>query len=204
VRRAALIAVVAGFLVGTFLAGLPHAENEQCGTTLGGMSEGSGYSGTWGRLWPYAGTCEFTSNGRQWTVSFGAGVVEGIGWVALASLLFALAIVKRSPAARGAATAATLLAVLGFLWQFGGELAAAGMVVVTFGPAIVYAVLRRLGHGGRTRCLMTAIALTLAVLIAWSVPAFAGFPYAAVAAGLLAGAGVTASRRPAPAPLPAR
>lgn len=213
-RRALLVAVLAGLVAGTFLAGLPYAGNDHCFHYPAGASEGTTASGGTG-LWPYGTRCEFTSAEGSRVVEHAAGTLEGLAWVAVAMVLFVVATVSRSPAARGAAGAAALLALVAFAWHFGGEAAPAGLLALTAGFALVYAVDRALWAapsmgfvamvGKRTlrsrwrdvrpsgpptaaRSAAMAAAVTPATLTAWALGHFADQPYAGVAAGIAAGA----------------
>ena len=200
-RREVLVALVAGFVVGTFLAALPYAENEAC--LRFAVEERGGGAGEVGG-WPYGTRCEWRDDGSA-AASLTPSVPETLAWVFVATLLFAGALLRRSAAARGASLAAIELAFIGWGWHFGGEAAPVGMFVLTFGFLITFAADRGLRRGGsRSASLLTAAILTPTVLFAWMLPAFLGLPYVAIAAGLLTGAAVTALRPFAPDPLPAR
>ncbi|HEX8207969.1 MAG TPA: hypothetical protein VF587_18030 [Solirubrobacteraceae bacterium] len=203
-RRAVITALVLGFLAGTFLAGLPHAQNEQCMHAMLDyeVSESAGYSGG-STLWPFSTRCELSTADGTRVVTPGAGVLEGIAWSALAALLFGLALLRRTPATHGAAAAVTLLAVIGFLWQFGGEMAPVLMFLITFAFLVPYAVLRRLEHGGPVRCALTAYVLTGTVSFAWACGAFTEFEYAGIFAALAVGALTTRATAAVGRPRPA-
>jgi hypothetical protein len=187
-RRAALTALVAGFVVGTFLAALPYAMNEPCLVASEFPVENRNASVN-DNLWPYGTNCELGGGyGGHAVEQHRAGVLEGIAWVALCSLLFALALIRRTPAAHGAAAAVTLLAVIGFLWQFGGEFAPFVVFLPTFAFLVPYVVLRWLRHGSRVRSALTAYVLTGTVSFVWVVGDFSGFRYLGIAAGIVAGA----------------
>ncbi len=202
--RSLLLAVLAGLVVGTLLAGLPHTGNELCLHDPLGGTEGASVSGGAG-LWPYGTRCEFEYAGRSSTIDHAAGVAEGLAWVALASLLFAAALLRRTAAARGAAVAAGVLALVGFAWHFAGEGLPALVFAVIVGPPLAFVVdrwLRPRGERGWTSLRAAAVVFPTA-LFAWTAGFFFDLPYLAIAAGLgagaLASAAASAWRRPSAA-----
>jgi hypothetical protein len=191
-RRALLVAVLAGLAVGTLMAGLPHAENSLCDNDPGGRTEGTSYSSSIG-LWPLGTTCDFASGAARWKVEHRTGVAEGLGWVALASVLFAAALVTRSAAARGAADASVLLATVALGWHF-AEAPGALLFALTPGTVLVFVVDRALRPVPRPLLAPAAVAVALppTALFAWACGHVFDLPYLGAAAGLLAGAAAAA------------
>ena len=201
-RRTLAVALVAGFIVGTFLAALTYAENEACLSEFAVEARGGADARAGG--WPYGTRCEWRDDGSE-AGAFAPGVAETLAWILLTSLLFAAALLQRSAPARGAALAAVLLAVIGWGWHYGGEGLPVGMFVLTFGFLITYGADRLLRRGGsRIGSLLTAVILTPSVFFLAMLPLAFGLPRLGIAIGLLTGAAVTARRPFSREPLPAR
>jgi hypothetical protein len=197
--RKLAIPVLAGSVVGTFLAALPYAQNNACLHTDAVQDERAYFSDVGG--WPYGTHCEWAGGSE----SFAASVPETLGWILVATLIFSAALLRRSAPARGAALAAIELALIGWGWHYGGEIAGVGMFVLTFGFLIAYAADRWLRRGGRRiGSLLTAVILTPTVLFLWFLPSGFDLEHLAVAIGLVVGACVTTLRPFSPEPLPAR
>ncbi|MDP1848018.1 MAG: hypothetical protein Q8K79_09515 [Solirubrobacteraceae bacterium] len=126
-----VVALTAGVLAGSGLAGLSSPlPNDAC-ADFGSLPEGSTSGGSL-ELWPLGNRCEYYVGSRlARTTRFGPTTAELYAWIVAATLLAALALFRRgSAAARGAATAAVLLALAGAGWHF------AGVVFALFAPAI--------------------------------------------------------------------
>jgi hypothetical protein len=204
-----LVALLAGVLAGSGLAGLAHAPPNDACSDFGNLPEGS-VSGSDFDLWPLGLRCEYSGRGgERRTESFAPSLGELLAWIALAALLAGAALsMRRSPPARGAATAVALLALVGVAWQWGGITAALG-VPLMFGPPFAFAldlVLRPADLRSWRASAITAVALAPTVFFVTVFCMLLGLEYVGIAVGVLAGgavaAGVARWESPRGEPLP--
>jgi hypothetical protein len=116
----------------------------------------------------------------------GPGTAAWLAWIAAALLLFVAA--RRPGRARGALAAAVVLAVVSFLYHFGGELSPAALGAWLLGMPLVWAV---------ERSAVVAVVLPPVVLAVWFVAFGLGFDVAAVLLGVAVG-GLVAVAVPTP------
>lgn len=185
----ALVVIAAGVFVGSGLAALAQApSNDPCGD-FGSLPEGSSSSGSL-ELWPVGQRCEYYVGSRLARSAFlGPSAAELYAWIAVAALLAAIALLKRtSPLVRGAVAATVVLALSGAGWQL------AGFNLALFAPVLVGAPLAFVvdhvlrppntrSAGGSLR-----VALAIAALMFCAVFATILEPRAAIALGVIAGA----------------
>jgi hypothetical protein len=185
-RRTLLLSTAAGLVTGTLLAALPYLENDRCEILPDPRSEGVIAHDAL-HLWPLGTSCDYALSTGDRTIVHGASIPAGIAFVLLASLVFAAALLRPSPASRGAAVAAVLLALLGFLatWV---ELLPAGMFVLVFGLPIAYAAHRLFRASSRLESAVTAVFLPLVAFVLWAVPDFAELGAMGIVTGLAGGA----------------
>jgi hypothetical protein len=204
-----LVALAAGVLVGSGLAGFAHAPPNDACSNFGSLPEGS-VSGGRLELWPLGLRCEyFGRGGERRTESFAPSLGELLGWIALAGLLAGAALrTRRSASVRGAATAAALLALVGAAWQWGG-ITAAFWVAIMLGTPFAFALdlrLRRANLRSRPASAITAVALVPTAFFVAVFCELAGFSRLGIALGVLAGgavaAGVARWEAPRGEPLP--
>ena len=176
-------------LAGSGLAALAHAPpNDPC-LDYGTLPESSSSSGAV-ELWPPGVRCEYVVGGRvARSEFFGPSTGELYAWILAATLLAAIALLRRGSApARGAAVTATLLAIAGVGWQLGGIQLAWGVPFLV-GVPLAFAldhVLRPARARSAGQSLRTAIAL--AAIVFCAIFLTLAEPVAAIAIGILAGA----------------
>ena len=158
-----LVVLLVGVLAGSGLAALAHfPPNDACTVFEEGSSSSSSFDFTPFGLW-----CESTISGRVVrTQSFTPTTGELLGWIALAAALAAFALLRRdSPLARGAASAAALLALAGPPSQLGFSFGL--FTAIMFGPPLVGVLdhlLRPARVRSRSASLVCAVTLTPLVL----------------------------------------
>ncbi len=195
------MALTAGVLAGSGLAGLSSPlPNDAC-LDYGSLPEGSTSGGSV-ELWPLGRHCEYRVGGRlARTTHFGPTTAELYAWIAAATLLAWLALRRRDSAVlRGAATAAALLGLVGAGWQYAGVQLAFGAALVP-GIPLAFALDHRLRpRGERSPGRSLSLAIALAVLAWCAIFGVIFIPVVGIAFGVLAGALASAAiarRRPA-------
>ena len=169
--RWVLAVVVGGFLIGSWLAWLPHAENEPCSLFPAAAPDGS--TATNGlRLWPPATRCEFQyADGRLASELIGPSAEATVAWIIAATALIAAAVARRSSSLlRGLVSGSALLALIGSLYYLAGELVPAAFMTLMVGPVVVAAIDRRLREPERrdiARSLVVGVLLAPGVLFVW-------------------------------------
>ena len=188
-----LAAVAVGVFAGSGLAGLAAVlPNDACSDSTG-LPEGVSSGGSF-ELWPLGRDCEYYVGSRlARATSFGPSAVALYAWIGAATVLGAVALLRRDSAfARGAATMACLLAIFGAIWMYAGAQVALSSSVVLGAPlAFVFdhrlrpAATRSLGASLYVACALAVVAFcaVFGVLIS---------PLGAIAIAVLAGGFVSA------------
>lgn len=184
-----IVTLAAGALVGSGLAGLSSPPTNDACADFGSLPEGSTSRGSM-EFWPLGRHCEYHVGSRlARTTHFGPATAELYAWIAAATLLATIALLKRDSALwRGAATAAALLALAGAGWHY------AGVQFALFVPAIIGVplacavdhLLRPRGTRAPGRSLLLAVALGALTFCAIFGVIF--IPLVGIAFGLAAGA----------------
>jgi hypothetical protein len=204
-----VVALLAGVLAGSGLAGLAHAPPNDACSDFGSVAEGS-VSGGELDLWPLGLRCEYLGRaGERRTESFAPALGELAAWIAFAALLAGAALrMRRSAPVRGAAAAVALLALAGTAWQW-GSITFGVWVAVMFGTPVVFALdlrLRPADLRSRAASAITALALVPTVCFVAVFCYLAGSSRLGIALGVLAGgavaAGVARWEAPRGEPLP--
>ncbi|HEV2777161.1 MAG TPA: hypothetical protein VGV90_16345 [Solirubrobacteraceae bacterium] len=188
-----IVALVAGILAGSGLAGLAHHPGNDPCLDFGSLPEGVTSSSSSLELWPLGLRCEYAVRGRFARAEFfGPAMAELYAWIAAAALFAGLALLRRDSAAvRGGAAAAVLLGLVGAGWQYAGVQLAFGVTVFP-GMPLAFAldhVLRPRVMRSPRRSLVLAIAL--AALTFCAIFGVVFIPAVGIAFGVLAGAVVS-------------
>ena len=188
-------ALALGMVVGTALAPLPYASNDECSrydnAYVAKGAEGTQVDASL-ELWPLRMRCDYAV-GAETTRSrvIGPGVAETVGWSALVALLMAGVLCRRrSVPLRGAVLAACFLApvAVGMLWS---EFVFAMWIAMWIGAPIVLALdlaLRPAGERRWWRSVLLSGGLSAIVSFVCVVAYLAGFGHVGIAAGIAAGA----------------
>ena len=188
-------ALAVGMVVGTAIAPLPYASNDECYTYddayVAKGAEGTVVNASL-ELWPLRMRCVYeVGAGRTPSRVIGPSVAETVGWSALVVLLIVGALCRRRSAPlRGAVLAACFLApvAVGMLWS---EFVFAFWIAVWIGAPIALALdlaLRPAGERRWWRSVLVTAGLSAIVFLVWVVAHLAGFGHVGIAAGIAAGA----------------
>lgn len=183
-----LVAIVGGVLAGSGLAGLADPlPNDPC-LDYGSLPEGSSSSSSF-EVWPLGLNCEYRVGDRlARSGSFGPTTAELYAWIGAATLLAAMAQLRRGSAfVRGAATMACLLALSGAIWMYAGAQIALSASVV-LGAPVAFGLDHRLRPAA-----MRSVGASLYVAVALAALAFCAVfgvlisPLGSIAIAVLAG-----------------
>jgi len=148
------VALALGLVVGTAVAPLPYASNDECfthGDPYLAKTEGTVVNASL-ELWPLRMRCVYeVGDGRTLSRVIGPGVAETVGWSALVALLMVAVLCRRRSASlRGAVLAACFLApvAVGMLWS---EFVFAFWIAVWVGAPIALALDFALRPAGERR-----------------------------------------------------
>ena len=188
-------ALALGIVVGTAIAPLPYASNDECFTHedayVAEGGEGTVVNASL-ELWPLRMRCVYeVSAGRTPSRVIGPSAAETVGWSALVALLMAGVLCRRRSAPlRGAVLAACFLApvAVGMLWS---EFVMAFWIAMWIGAPIALALdlaLRPAGERRRWRSVLLTGGLSAIVFFVWVVAHLAGFGHVGIAVGIAAGA----------------
>ncbi|MDA0185133.1 hypothetical protein OJ997_32815 [Solirubrobacter phytolaccae] len=181
------------FVIGSGIAAIPYGENEPCIEFLTETGPGVDWVID---LVPYGTRCVQASETVR-VVAPSTG--EWLAWLAVITALLAVAVRwRRFASVRGLGLAAGVLGLLGLL-AHQAEGGPAMMGAVVFSAPLVLAGDRLLRPEPRWPVsFLLCVTLPFVVIAVWFAPGYSGFHEVAVAAGLLAGAGVAAVVERAP------